>query len=110
MFRLQGIEKTERGKHDGGDAAWEEQRLGSYKRSEIRLVEIQESLCKDLLLGEDQCHALAETSEALIEEWWFKKQDDTAGKIRITINKKYYIWSINVHSLFNRSAFLVVHR
>lgn len=73
------MERTERGKHDGGDAAWEEQRLGSYKRSEIRLVEIQESLCKNLLLGEDQCHALAETSEALIEEWWFKKQDDTAG-------------------------------
>lgn len=71
------MDRTERGKHDGGDAAWEEQRLGSYKRSEIRLVEIQESLCKELFSGEDQCHALAETNEALIEEWWFKKQDVT---------------------------------
>lgn len=71
------MDETERGKHGGGDAAWEEQRLGSYKRSEIRLVEIQESLCKELISGEDQCHALAETNEALVEEWWFKKQDVT---------------------------------
>lgn len=70
-----GMETTERNKHDGGDAAWEEQKLGAYKRSEIRLVEIQESLCKDLPLGEDQCHTLAENNEPLLEEWWFKQQD-----------------------------------
>lgn len=73
------MEQTARGKHDGGDAAWEEQKLGSYKRSEIRLTEIQESLCKDVDRGEDQCHALAETSEHLIEEWWQKHQDNQAG-------------------------------
>lgn len=88
---MQGIEKTERGKHDGGDAAWEEQKLGSYKRSEIRLVEIQESLCKDHTVGEDQCHTLAETSENLLEEWWFKKQDDYPGWIGwIPLILKFY--------------------
>lgn len=97
--RLQGIEKTERGKHDGGDAAWEEQRLGSYKRSEIRLVEIQEWLCKDVLLGEDQCHALAETSEALIEEWWFKKHDETAGETGKAIKRNDLLWFIVLHLL-----------
>ncbi|XP_037052339.1 cysteine-rich with EGF-like domain protein 2 isoform X2 [Bradysia coprophila] len=73
-----GMEKTERGKHEGGDAAWEEQRLGSYKRSEVRLVDIQEGLCNDIIVGQDQCHALAETNEHLLEEWWFKEQGDTA--------------------------------
>lgn len=76
------MQKTERGKHEGGDAAWEEQRLGSYKRSEVRLVDIQEGLCNDIIVGQDQCHALAETNEHLLEEWWFKEQDDTAGKLR----------------------------
>lgn len=68
--------KTARGKHDGGDAVWEEQRMRSYKNSEVRLVEILESLCRDLERGEDQCHSLAEAHEHLIEKWWFKEQDD----------------------------------
>ncbi|CAO1347213.1 unnamed protein product [Diamesa hyperborea] len=69
-----GLEKTTRGKHDGGDAAWEEERLGSYKTSELRLVEIQELLCQDIGRGETQCHTLAEDQEHEIEEWWFKQQ------------------------------------
>lgn len=88
--------KTERGKHEGGDAAWEEQRLGSYKRSEVRLVDIQEGLCNDIIVGQDQCHALAETSENLIEEWWFKEQDDAAGK---------YEQYISVNRLFDSHTF-----
>lgn len=76
---LEGMKRTERNKHDGGDAAWEEERLGSYKTSEIRLVEIQEKLCTDLKRGEDQCHQLAEDNEALFE-WWFKNQDEDLHK------------------------------
>lgn len=78
-FLSQGMIKTERGKHEGGDAAWEEQKLGSYKRSEVRLVDIQEGLCNDIVVGQDQCHALAESNEHLLDEWWFKEQGDTAG-------------------------------
>ncbi|XP_017772120.1 PREDICTED: cysteine-rich with EGF-like domain protein 1, partial [Nicrophorus vespilloides] len=37
-----GMERTEKGKFEGGDAAWEEEKLKSYSKSEIRLVEIQE--------------------------------------------------------------------
>lgn len=93
------MQKTERGKHEGGDAAWEEQRLGSYKRSEVRLVDIQEGLCNDVIAGQDQCHALAETNEHLIEEWWFKEQDDAAG------NKN----SMKLTRLFGVSTFFYFH-
>lgn len=75
---VRGMERTARSKHDGGDAAWEEQRLGSYKRSELRLIEIQERLCGDVQRGEDQCHAFAETNEPLLEEWWTQHQDERA--------------------------------
>ncbi|XP_055389428.1 cysteine-rich with EGF-like domain protein 2 [Condylostylus longicornis] len=71
-----GLKKTERGKHEGGDAAWEEQKLGSYKNSELRLTEIQEFLCSDVKRGQDQCHTLASDSEELLEEWWFNKQTE----------------------------------
>lgn len=82
---FQGLEKTTRGKHDGGDAAWEEERLGSYKTSELRLVEIQELLCQDIGRGETQCHTLAENQEQDIEEWWFKHQVEHPGKSICTI-------------------------
>lgn len=65
---------TARGKFDGGDAHWEESRLGSYADSEVRLTEIQENLCRDVSPGQDQCHHLAEESEHTIEEWWFKER------------------------------------
>lgn len=69
------MKDTERGKHDGGDAAWEEKKLGSYKTSEVRLTEIQENLCKEVKRGQDQCHTLANEHEELVEDWWFKNQD-----------------------------------
>lgn len=71
-----GIDRTARGKHEGGDAAWEEEKLRSYKTSEIRLVEIQDSLCKDTNNAEDQCHRLSEDVETDIEEWWFNYQTE----------------------------------
>ncbi|XP_046984885.1 cysteine-rich with EGF-like domain protein 2 [Schistocerca americana] len=72
-----GLERTARGKFEGGDAAWEEEKLGSYASSELRLVEIQEELCSDVERGKNQCHLLAEDAEQLIEEWWSsgQKQD-----------------------------------
>jgi hypothetical protein len=48
------MESTARGKFEGGDAAWEEERLGSYSHSEVRLVEIQEKLCSSVERGKDQ--------------------------------------------------------
>jgi hypothetical protein len=48
------MDSTARGKFDGGDAAWEEERLGSYSHSEVRLVEIQEKLCSGVERGKIQ--------------------------------------------------------
>jgi len=48
------LKRTSRGKHEGGDAYWEENRLTNYADSEIRLVEIQESLCHEISAGKDQ--------------------------------------------------------
>ncbi|KAL2723181.1 cysteine-rich with EGF-like domain protein 2 [Vespula maculifrons] len=70
-----GLERTSRGKFEGGDSAWEEDKLGSYARSEVRLIEIQEHLCKEVERGKDQCHSIAEELENKIEEWWFKHQN-----------------------------------
>ena len=50
-----GLERTERGKFEGGDAAWEEKNQGKgYSTSEVRFVEIQEKLCYDVSRGEAQ--------------------------------------------------------
>ncbi|XP_015510300.1 cysteine-rich with EGF-like domain protein 2 [Neodiprion pinetum] len=70
-----GMQKTARGKFEGGDTAWEEEKLRSYAKSEVRLVEIQENLCKVNDRGADQCHLLAEETESDVEDWWFNHQD-----------------------------------
>jgi len=69
---MKGMEKTMRGKHEGGDTSWEEKNLKNYADSEVRLVEIQEQLCDDLSRGKAQCFSLAEETEQYIEDWWFK--------------------------------------
>ncbi len=48
------MDRTSRGKYEGGDTHWEENKLGSYANSEIRLTEIQELLCNELSTGKDQ--------------------------------------------------------
>ncbi|XP_017780195.1 PREDICTED: cysteine-rich with EGF-like domain protein 2 isoform X2 [Nicrophorus vespilloides] len=70
------MERTEKGKFEGGDAAWEEEKLKSYSKSEIRLVEIQEKLCSDVEEGQNQCYSLYEQHDELLEEWWFNHQND----------------------------------
>ncbi|XP_050302551.1 cysteine-rich with EGF-like domain protein 2 [Anthonomus grandis grandis] len=70
-----GLERTSRG-FEGGDTAWEEKNLGSYATSEVRLVEIHEKLCTNIVEGRDQCYALLEEYDEILEQWWFKKQTD----------------------------------
>lgn len=71
-----GMDKTKRGKHEGGDAAWESEKLKDYRKSIVRLTEVQEMLCREVSRGEDQCHQLADEHEGIIEEWWYKHQDE----------------------------------
>lgn len=73
--------QTQKGKYEGGDTAWEEEKLGSYATSEIRLVEIQENLCKDIDEGRNQCFSFAEEHDTLLEEWWFKHQSEESSQL-----------------------------
>ena len=70
-----GMERTKRGKLEGGDASWEEKSGQKYATSEVRLAEITEQLCKDVTRGETQCHGHHGEWEDLLEEWWGMDMD-----------------------------------
>lgn len=73
-----GLERTSRGKYEGGDVAWEEEKLKkSYKRSEMRLIDIQDSICQEEPKHAFQCHNIAERAEAFIEDWWAQDPDES---------------------------------
>jgi protein disulfide-isomerase len=73
-----GLERTARGKYEGGDAAWEEEKLKtSYKRSEMRLIDIQDSICNEETSYSIQCHNMAEKAEEFIEKWWAQNSDES---------------------------------
>ncbi|XP_041979117.1 cysteine-rich with EGF-like domain protein 2 [Aricia agestis] len=85
------LEKTSRGKHEGGDAAWEESKLKNYARSEMRLVEIQEKLCSDLKSKpQDHCYAFAEETESLVEKWWHEESPSIDLFTWLCINELKY--------------------
>lgn len=52
------MERTARGKFEGGDSAWEASKLKKYSRSEVRLTEVQEILCTDVTTGQLQVMSL----------------------------------------------------
>lgn len=70
-----GLDKTAKNHFGGGDTAWEESRLGSYARSETRLLEILEDVCEGTG-KESRCHAIVEEYEEKIEEYWFNKHNE----------------------------------
>lgn len=70
------MERTARGKHESGDAAWEQQNMRVYRKSVVRLVEILDNICQDLDRGEDQCHTMADEAEKLVEKWFYEEQDN----------------------------------
>lgn len=71
---VKGIERTTKSTFDGGDTAWEEEKLGDYATSELRLAEIQEKLCLELTESKELCYLLYEENESEIEKWWFDLQ------------------------------------
>lgn len=73
------LRKTSRGKYEGGDAAWEEAKLRSYARSEIRFVEMQEGLCSELNQHQHECYMLAEKAEQMLENWWFQENHNSVN-------------------------------
>ncbi|TRY68225.1 hypothetical protein TCAL_05218 [Tigriopus californicus] len=78
-----GMERTARGKFEGGDAAWEEKNQGKgYASSEVRFVEIQERICKDLERGETQCHDNHHSWEDHLETWWKIQPMETRAPLK----------------------------
>ncbi|KAL3982339.1 TLR4 regulator and MIR-interacting MSAP family protein [Acanthocheilonema viteae] len=80
-----GLKKTENQHFAGGNTDWEERKLGKFAKSEIRLVEIMEHLCKTKYLDDSngfrdvkdiefKCQQLVEEHEESIENWYFHKQ------------------------------------
>ncbi len=65
-----GLERTKRGKFEGGDTAWEEKTQPRYATSEVRFVEVTEELCRGVERGEAQCHANHNSWEELLEKFW----------------------------------------
>jgi len=76
-----GMERTKRGKFEGGDAAWEEKTQPRYATSEVRFIEITDDLCKDLDRGEAQCHQHHNEWEDHLESWW-KQDPETRPSLR----------------------------
>lgn len=52
-FSLKGLEKTKNGHFGGGNTAWEEKNLLTYANSEVRFVEIHDSLCSETTQNQD---------------------------------------------------------
>lgn len=75
-----GFDRTAKQNFGGGNTAWEERALSKYETSEIRLVEILESLCDS---SSFECNHMVEEYEDHFETWWFKKK---------TKNPDFYKW------------------
>ncbi|EJD75709.1 latent transforming growth factor beta binding protein 4 [Loa loa] len=80
-----GMKKTENQHFAGGNTDWEERKLGKFSKSETRLVEVMEHLCKTKYLDDSdefrnvkdvefKCQQLVEEHEESIENWYFHKQ------------------------------------
>nr|CAD2190131.1 unnamed protein product [Meloidogyne enterolobii] len=73
---IEGLIKTENLHFGGGNTAWEEKKLGKFKTSETRFVEIMEHICQDDEKDERfKCHSLAETNEEHLEDWFYNRQE-----------------------------------
>uniref|UniRef100_A0A1I8BYX9 Cysteine-rich with EGF-like domain protein 2 n=1 Tax=Meloidogyne hapla TaxID=6305 RepID=A0A1I8BYX9_MELHA len=73
---IEGLLKTENLHFGGGNTDWEEKKLGKFKTSETRFVEIMEHICHGDEKDERfKCHSLAETHEELLEDWFYNRQE-----------------------------------
>ncbi|EPQ14993.1 Cysteine-rich with EGF-like domain protein 2 [Myotis brandtii] len=57
----------------GGNTAWEEKSLSKYESSEVRLMEIVESLCES---SDFECNRLVEEHEEQLEAWWLRRKKE----------------------------------
>uniref|UniRef100_A0A671EBX3 protein disulfide-isomerase n=1 Tax=Rhinolophus ferrumequinum TaxID=59479 RepID=A0A671EBX3_RHIFE len=65
----QGMVDTAKKNFGGGNTAWEEKSLSKYEFSEVRLLEIVESLCGP---SDFECNQMLEEHEERLEAWWLR--------------------------------------
>ncbi|KAG8327705.1 Cysteine-rich with EGF-like domain protein 2 [Homalodisca vitripennis] len=75
-YFFKGMELTKRDNFGGGNAAWEEENLGSYATSEVRFVDILEKLC-DNAKEKGACLEMSYLWEDYLEFWWFHGREET---------------------------------
>uniref|UniRef100_A0A8C9AKT1 protein disulfide-isomerase n=1 Tax=Prolemur simus TaxID=1328070 RepID=A0A8C9AKT1_PROSS len=68
-----GMVDTAKKNFGGGNTAWEEKTLSKYEFSEIRLMEIVESLCDS---SDFECNRLLEEQEEHLEAWWLQLKNE----------------------------------
>ncbi|XP_015424195.1 PREDICTED: cysteine-rich with EGF-like domain protein 2, partial [Myotis davidii] len=69
----QGMVDTAKKNFGGGNTAWEEKSLSKYESSEVRLMEIVESLCES---SDFECNRLVEEHEEQLEAWWLRRKKE----------------------------------
>ncbi|KAL2775441.1 protein disulfide isomerase CRELD2 isoform a precursor [Daubentonia madagascariensis] len=69
----QGMVDTAKKNFGGGNTAWEEKTLSKYEFSEIRLMEIVESLCTS---SDFECNQMLEEHEEQLEAWWLQLKSE----------------------------------
>ncbi|KAL4104579.1 hypothetical protein QTP88_019873 [Uroleucon formosanum] len=91
-----GLEKTKNGHFGGGNTAWEEKNLLTYAKSEVRFVEIHDSLCTEISQDQDTCFYLSGEYEHHLKEWWTAgRQEDLfhwfcVDKLKVCCPPKHY--------------------
>ncbi|XP_053440529.1 protein disulfide isomerase CRELD2 isoform X2 [Nycticebus coucang] len=69
----QGMVNTAKKNFGGGNTAWEEKTLSKYEFSEIRFLEIVESLCAS---SDFECNQMLEEQEEHLEAWWLQLKNE----------------------------------
>jgi len=71
-----GLERTKNSHFGGGNTAWEEKNLLTYANSEVRFVEILDSLCTDASDNQDMCFHYSGEYEHHLKEWWMSGRQE----------------------------------
>eukprot|EP00160_Parvularia_atlantis_P013276 Unigene2766_Nuclearia_a/m.8569 Unigene2766_Nuclearia_a/g.8569 ORF Unigene2766_Nuclearia_a/g.8569 Unigene2766_Nuclearia_a/m.8569 type:complete len:204 (-) Unigene2766_Nuclearia_a:35-646(-) len=83
MFRT-NMETTKNGNAGGGNTDWEERRLRTWSRSEVRLVEIVEGLCDR---KDKRCNDVFAQIEQTIEDWYYSDDRDSTDLQELACSK-----------------------
>ncbi|VVC25061.1 Hypothetical protein CINCED_3A001520 [Cinara cedri] len=91
-----GLDRTKNDHFGGGNTAWEEKNLLTYSNSEVRFVEIHDSLCTETSKNQDMCFHLSGEYEHHLKEWWTngRKEDlyqwFCINRLKVCCPPKYY--------------------